>query len=90
MSIAQQQPDIAPKTRSTMETGSDKLQTSSYAANLALTRGAYRLRLAESREDPESAFRLRYLVFNLESMRAWSLLTKRGTTLTNLTRPAIT
>ncbi len=66
MSIAQQQPDIAPKTRSTMETGSDKLQTSSYAANLALTRGAYRLRLAESREDPESAFRLRYLVFNLE------------------------
>ncbi len=28
--------------------------------------GAYRLRLAESREDLEAAFRLRFLVFNLE------------------------
>ena len=66
MPIAQQQPDIAPKTLSTMETVSDNLQTSSYASNLVLTRGTYRLRLAESREDLESAFRLRYLVFNLE------------------------
>ena len=66
MPIAQQQPDIAPKTLSRMETVSDNLQTSSYASNLVLTRAAYRLRLAESREDLESAFRLRYLVFNLE------------------------
>lgn len=66
MPIAQQQPDITPKTRSTMETISDKLQTSSYASNLVLTRGAYRLRLVACREDLEAAFRLRFLVFNLE------------------------
>lgn len=66
MPIAQQQPDITPKTRSTMETVSDKLQTSSYASNLVLTRGAYQLRLVECREDLEAALRLRFLVFNLE------------------------
>lgn len=66
MPMAQQQLDIAPKTRSTMETVSDNLQTSSYASSLVLTRGAYRLRLAECREDLETAFRLRFLVFNLD------------------------
>ena len=66
MRIAQQQPDTAPKTRLTIEAVGDKLQTSSCGANLALTRGAYRLRLVECREDLEAAFRLRFLVFNLE------------------------
>lgn len=49
-----------------MQAVSGKLQTSSYASNLVLTRGAYRLRLVERREDLEAAFRLRFLVFNLE------------------------
>lgn len=66
MGIAQQQPGAAPKTQSTIQAVSDKLQTSSYASNLVLTRGAYRLRLVECREDLEAAFRLRFLVFNLE------------------------
>jgi len=66
MPIAQQQPDTAPKTQSTMEAVSDKLQTSSCGAKLALTRDAYRLRLVECTEDLEAAFRLRFQVFNLE------------------------
>jgi putative hemolysin len=66
MGIAQQQPDTAPKTGSTMRAVSGKLQTSFYASNLVLTPGAYRLRLVERREDLEAAFCLRFLVFNLE------------------------
>ena len=66
MRIAQQQLDTAPKTRSAMEVASNKLSAGSSASKVCSTRGAYRLRLAESREDLESAFRLRYLVFNLE------------------------
>ncbi len=38
----------------------------SSASKPALSRGAYQLRFAESREDLEAAFRLRFLVFNLE------------------------
>jgi putative hemolysin len=66
MPIPQPQPNIAPNTRLGMETGGDKLQVSSYASNLVLTPGAYWRRLAESREGLEAAFRLRFLVFNLE------------------------
>ena len=34
--------------------------------SLSLTAGVYRLRLAESLDDLEAAYRLRFLVFNLE------------------------
>ena len=48
-----------------------ELQTSGVAKSpgedgLNLTAGAYRLRFAESLEDLEAAYRLRFLVFNLE------------------------
>ena len=66
MGLAQQQLGTAPKTQLTMQAVSDKWQTNSYRSNLLLTRGAYRLRLVECREDLEAAFRLRFLVFNLE------------------------
>ncbi len=39
---------------------------STSASQPALARGVYQLRFAESREDLEAAFRLRFLVFNLE------------------------
>jgi putative hemolysin len=44
----------------------DVLHQRSSASKRALARGAYQLRFAESREDVEAAFRLRFLVFNLE------------------------
>ncbi len=42
------------------------VQERSSASKPALSRGAYQLRFAESREDLEAAFRLRFIVFNLE------------------------
>ncbi len=44
----------------------DVLQEKSSASKPVLAHGAYQLRFAESREDLEAAFRLRFLVFNLE------------------------
>jgi putative hemolysin len=66
MRILQDQPDVAPNPEHSIGVVSDVLQERSSASKPALARGAYQLRFAESREDLEAAFRLRFLVFNLE------------------------
>ena len=66
MRIAREQPDTSLNIRQAIEVVGDVLQESSFASKLALARGAYQLRFAESREDLQAAFRLRFLVFNLE------------------------
>src|SRR5438552_2509794 len=59
-------PDTSLNIRQAIDVVGDVLQESSFASKLALACGAYRLRFAESREDLQAAFRLRFLVFNLE------------------------
>src|SRR5712691_668148 len=66
MRILQDQPDAAPNPEHSIGVVGDVLQERSSASKAALARGAYQLRFAESREDLEAAFRLRFLVFNLE------------------------
>ena len=59
-------PDTSLNIRQAIDVVGDVLQESSFASKLALACGAYRFRFAESREDLQAAFRLRFLVFNLE------------------------
>ncbi len=66
MRILQDQPDAAPNPEHSIGVVGDVLHERSSASKPALARGAYQLRFAESREDLEAAFRLRFLVFNLE------------------------
>lgn len=66
MRVAQEQPDTAPNTPRAIGVVGDVQQESSCASKAALVCGAYQLRFAESRADLEAAFRLRFLVFNLE------------------------
>jgi len=66
MRIARKQPDTSLNIPQAIEVVGGMLQESSFASKLALARGAYQLRFAESREDLQAAFRLRFLVFNLE------------------------
>ncbi len=66
MRILQDQPDAAPNLEHSIGVVGDVLHERSSASKPALARGAYQLRFAESREDLEAAFRLRFLVFNLE------------------------
>ncbi len=66
MRILQDQPDAAPNPEQATGVVGEVLQERSSASKPALSRGAYQLRFAESREDLEAAFRLRFLVFNLE------------------------
>ena len=66
MRILQDQPDAAPNPEQATGVVGEVLQERSFASKPALSRGAYQLRFAESREDLEAAFRLRFLVFNLE------------------------
>ena len=66
MRIVQEQPDTAPNTKRALGVADDLPPASSSGSQPALARGVYQLRFAESREDLEAAFRLRFLVFNLE------------------------
>ena len=66
MRILQDQPDAAPNPEQATGVVGEVLQERSFASKPALSRGAYQLRFAESREDLEAAFRLRFIVFNLE------------------------
>ncbi len=66
MRIVQEQPDTTPNTKRAIGVVGDLPAASSSASQPALARGVYQLRFAESREDLEAAFRLRFLVFNLE------------------------
>src|SRR5712692_2846828 len=66
MRIALRQPDTAQIVRQATETVGDLLRERSSSSRPALGCGVYQLRFAESREDREAAFRLRFLVFNLE------------------------
>ena len=66
MRILQDQLDTAPNPEHPIGVVGDVLQERSSVSKAALARGAYQVRLAESREDLEAAFRLRFLVFNLE------------------------
>ena len=66
MRILQDQPDAAPNPEHSIGVVGDVLQERSSASKPGLIRGAYQLRFAESRQDLEAAFRLRFLVFNLE------------------------
>jgi putative hemolysin len=66
MRILQDQPDAARNPEHSIEVVGDVLQERSSASKPGLVRGAYQLRFAESREDLEAAFQLRFLVFNLE------------------------
>src|SRR5713226_2033902 len=66
MRILQDQPDAAPNPEHSIGVVGDVLRERSSASNPALACGPYQLRFAESREDLEAAFRLRFLVFNLE------------------------
>jgi len=66
MRILQDQPDAAPNPEQATGVVGEVLLERSSASKPALSRGAYQLRFAESREDLEAAFRLRFLVFNLE------------------------
>ncbi len=66
MRIVQEQPDPAPNPPRAIGVVGGVLQESSSNSKPALARGAYELRFAESRADLEAAFRLRFLVFNLE------------------------
>src|SRR5437016_12843325 len=66
MRILQDQPDAAPNPEHSIGVVGDVLRERSSASKPALARGPYQLRFAESREDLEAAFRLRFLVFNLE------------------------
>ena len=52
--------------------------------------GSYRLRLALSESDRRAAFRLRYLVFNLELNEGLDAAHQRATTLTSSTRSVTT
>jgi putative hemolysin len=66
MRILQDQPDAAPNPEHSIGVVGDVLRERCSPSKPALARGAYQLRFAESREDLEAAFRLRFLVFNLE------------------------
>src|SRR5437667_7835519 len=66
MRILQDQPEAAPNPEHSIGVVGDVLHERSSASKPALAREAYQLRFAESREDLEAAFRLRFLVFNLE------------------------
>ena len=66
MRILQDQPDAAPNPGQAIGVVVDVLREKSSASKPVLAHGAYQLRFAESREDLEAAFRLRFLVFNLE------------------------
>jgi len=66
MRIAQEQPETAPNAQPAIGMFREVLQNGSRASNPTLACGPYRLRFAESREDLEAAFRLRFQVFNLE------------------------
>lgn len=66
MPTALRQPERPCSRRAATDAGGSGFQTSSIVSGHVLTRGAYRLRFAESTEDREAAFRLRFLVFNLE------------------------
>jgi putative hemolysin len=66
MRIVQEQTDTAPNTKRAIGVVGDLPLASSSASKPVLARGAYQLRFAESREDLEAAFRVRFLVFNLE------------------------
>jgi len=66
MRIVQDERDVALNPGQAIGVVGDVLRERSSGSIPALARGAYQLRLAESREDREAAFRLRFLVFNLE------------------------
>jgi putative hemolysin len=66
MRIVQDERDVARNPGQAIGVVGDVLRKRSSGSIPALARGAYQLRLAESREDREAAFRLRFLVFNLE------------------------
>jgi putative hemolysin len=66
MRVLQDQPDAAPNPEHSIGVVGDVLRDRSSASKPALACGPYQLRFAESREDLEAAFRLRFLVFNLE------------------------
>src|SRR6267154_6073328 len=66
MRILQDQPEVAPNPEQATGVVGEVLQKRSSDSQPALARGVYQLRFAESREDLEAAFRLRFLVFNLE------------------------
>ena len=66
MRIVHDERDAALNPGQTIEAVGDVLRERSSGSKPALVRGAYQLRLAETREDREAAFRLRFLVFNLE------------------------
>jgi putative hemolysin len=66
MRILQDERDAALNPGQAIGVVGDVLGERSSGSKPALARGAYQLRLAQSREDREAAFRLRFLVFNLE------------------------